>query len=111
MSLRITIVIHSAGTAAAEGGIAVRVFSLILPVPPQRKAALQCVSFRSQCVSFRSFARMSPEPVLDNRAAVPRGNLRRVLHRHGCRRIILARLSTFVLMIHMVSKRSRVNPP
>jgi hypothetical protein len=27
-SLKITVVIHSAGTAAAEGGIAVRVFSL-----------------------------------------------------------------------------------
>jgi hypothetical protein len=29
VSLRITIMIHSAGTAAAEGGIAVRVFSLL----------------------------------------------------------------------------------
>jgi hypothetical protein len=28
VSLKITIMIHSAGTAAAEGGIAVRVFSL-----------------------------------------------------------------------------------
>jgi hypothetical protein len=28
VSLEITIMIHSAGTAAAEGGIAVRVFSL-----------------------------------------------------------------------------------
>ena len=32
MSLKITIVIHSAGTAAAEGVIAVRVFSLPLAV-------------------------------------------------------------------------------
>jgi hypothetical protein len=30
VSLEITIMIHSAGTAAAEGGIAVRVFSLMI---------------------------------------------------------------------------------
>jgi hypothetical protein len=31
VSFKITIMIHSAGTAAAEGGIAVRVFSLQIP--------------------------------------------------------------------------------
>jgi hypothetical protein len=42
VSLKITIMIHSAGTAVAEGGIAVRVFSLHLNAPAAHGDGADC---------------------------------------------------------------------